>query len=127
MSNSKKIPKVVESKEVSFEVFAGKGKSVYLLGPFNNWAIGWADKKETLAVPKEIEAFKMKDTGGGHYEIKISLKPGKHFYKFFCPDGFHADIANPNPGKWKLNGNNIVVSKKNSNNKKPVNNVVYVL
>lgn len=57
-----------ESKAVAFKLYAPSAKKVSLVGSFNNW-----DTKKSSA---------KKDTKG-NWIAKVSLKPGRHEYKFF--------------------------------------------
>ena len=55
-------------KSAIFKLNAPRAKRVSLAGNFNNW-----DVKSNLA-KKDIK---------GNWTVKVSLKPGKHEYKFF--------------------------------------------
>ncbi|MDD5432815.1 MAG: glycogen-binding domain-containing protein [Candidatus Omnitrophica bacterium] len=59
---------VVKAKSKEFKLYAPQAKRVTLAGSFNNW-----DTKKLTA---------KKDTKG-NWAVKVSLKPGKHEYKFF--------------------------------------------
>ena len=55
-------------KTVDFKFYAPQARKVYLAGSFNKW-----DAKKISA----------KKDSKGNWNAKVSLKPGRHEYKFF--------------------------------------------
>lgn len=60
--------KTTNSRSATFKLFAPKAKRVSLAGSFNNW-----DTK-ALTARKDLK---------GNWTKKVTLKPGRHEYKFF--------------------------------------------
>ena len=61
------MPRVAGTKPTEFKLYAPAAKKVVLSGSFNKW-----DTKKLIA---------KKDTKG-NWLVKVSLKPGRHEYKF---------------------------------------------
>ena len=58
----------VAAKPTEFKLYAPQAKKVSLAGSFNSW---------------DTKVLKAKKDSRGSWEVKVSLKPGKHEYKFF--------------------------------------------
>lgn len=59
---------IAKVKAAEFKLYAPAAKKVFLAGSFNSW-----DTKK-LAAKKDLK---------GNWSVRMSLKPGRHEYKFF--------------------------------------------
>jgi 1,4-alpha-glucan branching enzyme len=66
----------VPTREVQFEFSSPEAKEVYLVGEFNNW---------------DTRANIMKKDEGGVWRTTLSLKPGRHEYRFFVDGNWEND------------------------------------
>jgi 1,4-alpha-glucan branching enzyme len=68
--------KIAKPKLTEFKFFAPQAKRVNLAGDFNNWDI------KTLSAKRDTK---------GNWNVKVSLKPGRHEYKFFVDGSWFSD------------------------------------
>jgi 1,4-alpha-glucan branching enzyme len=70
--------RTLRSKPTEFRLYAPSAKKVFLVGSFNNW-----NAKKAAA----------KKDSRGTWRAKISLKPGRHEYKFLVDGQWWNDPA----------------------------------
>ena len=76
-----------KGKQISFQITAAPGSTVYVAGTFNDWD------------PKDCP---LKDNpNSGIYKATLALPPGRHEYKFVVNGEWHVD---PNCSEWVPNG-----------------------
>ncbi|MDD5254987.1 MAG: glycogen-binding domain-containing protein [Candidatus Omnitrophica bacterium] len=68
----------IAGKEKEFKIYAPDAKKVSIAGSFNNW-----DAKKNTA----------KKDSKGNWSVKLSLKPGRHEYKFVVDGNWTSDPA----------------------------------
>jgi len=66
----------IKTKKVQFEFLAPEEKEVYLAGNFNNW---------------DANTHPMKKDKKGIWKITLSLKPGRHEYRFLADGNWEND------------------------------------
>jgi 1,4-alpha-glucan branching enzyme len=66
----------VASKPVEFKLYAPQAKKVTLAGSFNKW---------------DVKAVSAKKDSKGNWMAKVSLKPGRHEYKFLVDGSWWND------------------------------------
>lgn len=61
------MPRLLGSKPTEFKLYAPQAKKVMLSGSFNKW---------------DTKSLSAKKDSKGNWSVKVSLKPGRHEYKF---------------------------------------------
>lgn len=67
---------MLSSKTTEFKLYAPQARKVILAGSFNNWST------KTVSAKKDTK---------GNWTAKISLKPGRHEYKFLVDGSWITD------------------------------------
>lgn len=68
--------RIAAAKPVQFKYYAPGAKKVSLAGSFNSW---------------DAKALSAKKDSKGNWSVKVSLKPGRHEYKFVVDGSWQND------------------------------------
>jgi len=69
----------IKRKKINFQLENQAGRTIYVAGSFNDWAVDPSDKKAKVKQLKEKE--------NGKYSVSMFLTPGEYEYKFFTAEG----------------------------------------